>query len=90
MSTQHLCSSLRQAESSLACLYITPKGFALHAALLSFSIDALHWCPGPCMSPQHLCSSLRQAESSLACLYITPKGFALLAALLSFSIDAQH
>jgi len=42
MSPQPLCSSLRQAESSLACLYITPKGFALHAALLSFSIEPSH------------------------------------------------
>ncbi len=36
------CRFLGQAENSLACLYITPKGFALHAALLSFSIDAQH------------------------------------------------
>jgi len=50
----HLCRFLGQAENSLACLYITPKGFALHAALLSFSIDALHWCPGPWLLAKRL------------------------------------
>ncbi len=83
MSPQHLCSSLRQAENSLACLYITPKGFALHAALLSFSIDAQNFCPEPSEYPLGTCAAFwgKQKTALLVCAF-TPMGFALHTTLL--------
>ena len=79
-SPMHLCCSLRQAETSLACLCNHTYGFwtvQLHLWFCTAYRSAViqHRCTEPSESPMHLCCSLRQAETSLACLCNHTYGF---------------